>query len=148
MTYEADPAGLGVGKRYGPLKTGGIVGAVGGVGSETTAVFQLNNGEDDGSNATSISLPAYAVIKEIEITKTAAYAASSTFDVQLDGTSCLATATPLVLTGTGYVNAALHATAANTQVGATAEDVTVVVNANGLASTTGAAEIVVTYTRV
>lgn len=144
--YEADPAGLGVGKRYGPLAVGGVAGKIGGVDASQQCQFMLAAGEDEGLNAMAQQLPAYARITKIELNKIAAYAASSTVDVQLDGTSVLATATPIAITGTGYSELSLHATVANLLVGSSAEDLKVVINANGLASTTGEAIVTVTYT--
>ena len=137
----------GVTKRYGPLDTGGVAGSVRSNDTEVEVVFQTKVGENAGSNLASISLPPYSRIIGVNTIISEAYAASSTVDVKLDGTTAVVSGTPIVLTALGHLVTAPHATAANVTVGATAEDLTIVLNANALASATGEAKVVVQYVR-
>lgn len=144
-TYESDPAGLGVGKRYGALEAGGIGGRIGGVDASQQVQFMVKAGEDDGLSAQELPLPAYARITKVEANVIAAYAASSTIAVTLDGNDVL-DVSDVDGTAVGYVDETLTATAADLLVGATPEVLKVVPNANALASATGEAVITVTYT--
>lgn len=143
--YENSGPG-GVGKAYGPLKAGGTTGSIRANDLEVEEVFQLVATEDARSNAVSVKVPQYARITKVYAVVSEAYAATSTVDVQLDGTTVLAAVVDLATVGN--TDESLTATDADlVPTTAGGEDLKVVVNAAGLASDTGKAKIVVQYVR-
>ena len=124
MAYSSNPAGLGVGKRYGPLHLGGVQGAQKTYGAYTEAVFEISFEELDASAAQVVKVPAYAEIVEVSAEVKEVFGALDTCDVTLDGTTVLG-ATKIDCATLGPQSPALTATAANLQVGATAEDLLV-----------------------
>jgi len=144
-TYESDPAGLGVGKRYGALEPGGIASQIGGVDASRQAVFVTKYGEDDGiDNRNGVYIPANARITKVEHNVLVAYDGTTpTVDVLLDGTTVLSAAHAIATIG--YTDDALTATVANLLVGSTAEELKINIDDGG-DSTEGEVVITVTYT--
>jgi hypothetical protein len=125
MAYESDPAGLGVGKRYGPLHLGGVQGAHKTYGAEGEAVFEISFEELDASAAQVVKLPPYAEVLEVHAEVKEVFGTGDTLDVLLDGTSVLNTTKVDCATLGPQGPVALSATAGDYQVGATAEDLTI-----------------------
>ena len=122
--YESDPAGLGVGKRYGPLKLGGVQGALKTYGNESVAVFEISFEELSASAAQVIKLPPYAQVTEVTAEVKEVFGTGDTLDVTLDGTTVLGV-TKIDCATLGPQTQALSGTASALQVGATAEDLLV-----------------------
>ena len=125
MAYSSDPAGLGVGKRYGPLHLGGVQGAVKTEGSYTEAVFEISFEELDASAAQVIKVPAYAQVVEVSAEVKEVFGTGDTLDVLLDGTTVLGVTKVDCATLGPQGEVGLTATAADLAVGATAEDLTI-----------------------
>lgn len=121
--YESDPAGLGVGKRYGPLHLGGVQGAHKTYGNVSEAVFEVSFEELSASAAQVIKVPPYAQITEVTAEVKEVFGTGDTLDVKLAGTTVLGV-TKIDCATLGPQTQALSATAADLQVGATAEDLT------------------------
>lgn len=146
MTYESDPAGLGVGKRYGPLGLGGMQGAHKTNGAYGEAIFEVTFDELDASGAQVVKLPAYAEIVEVSAEVKEVFGALDTCDVTLAGTSVLGITKIDVATLGPQGSVGLSATAADYQVGATAEDLKVDVTLIDAGTPeTGKVKIVVRY---
>lgn len=141
MTYEVNPAGLGVGKRYGPLNLGGSNGKKGTAGSDDEAVFFMATEELSADAAQVISVPPYSEVVSVWYKVDDAFGAGDTFAVTLGGNAI--TAAVNAVSAVGIFSPALHATAANIQTGAASEDLVLdstLVNDGAL----GTAKIVVT----
>lgn len=123
-TYESDPAGLGVGKRYGPLHLGGVQGAHKTYGNVSEAVFEVSFEELSASAAQVIKVPPYAQITEVTAEVKEVFGTGDTLDVKLDGTTVLGVTKVDCATLGPQGPVALSGTAAALQVGATAEDLT------------------------
>jgi len=124
MTYVSDPAGLGVGKRYGPLNLGGVQGAMKGEGAYVDAIFEVTFDELDASGAQVLNLPAYAQIVEVTAEVEEVFGTGDTLDIKLDGTTVLGV-TKIAVSALGVVLGGLSATAADYTVGAAAEELTI-----------------------
>ena len=124
MAYESNPAGLGVGKRYGPLHLGGVQGAHKTYGGFSEAVFEVSFEELDASAAQVIKLPAYAEVIEVTAEVKEVFGTGDTLDVLLAGTSVLGITKVDCATLGPQGPITLAAAAADKQVGATAEDLT------------------------
>ena len=61
-TYESNPAGIGVGKRYGPLTVGGVAGELPNTGSQKELVWELAAGEMVTGVPMTLKLPANYLI--------------------------------------------------------------------------------------
>lgn len=125
MAYESDPAGLGVGKRYGPLHLGGVQGAQKTYGAINEAVFEISFEELSASAAQAVSLPPYAEVLEVHAEVKEVFGTGDTLDVTLNGTSVLGATKVDCATLGPQGPVALSLTAADYQVGATAEDLAV-----------------------
>lgn len=140
-TYESDPAGLGVGKRYGPLAVGGLGGELPNAGIQKELVFEFTAGEVFASGIT-LPLPAGYVVEDTYLEVGTAFAATSTFNISIDGGGGLTTAVPLhtlaapISKGvTGLANPS----------GQAAVNIVATVDAAGIASAVGYARFVVRY---
>ena len=125
MSYESDPAELGVGKRYGPLHLGGSNGKKGTGGSDDEVVFFVTTEELTADDAQAISIPPYSEVVSVWYKVDDAFGTGDAFDIDLGGNSILATGTPVSVAVAGIFDPALHATAGNIQTGATAEDLVI-----------------------
>lgn len=147
MAYSSDPAGLGVGKRYGPLHIGGMQGRKKSYGSEETVVIEISFDELDASAAQNIVLPPYAKVTSAYVVVEEAFGTGDTLDIDLAGTSILQAA--LAVSALGVVEGSLSLTADDYTVGATAENLvvdTALIDAG--TPETGLAKVVVTYKAV
>ena len=147
MAYESDPAGLGVGKRYGPLHLGGMQGSKKGYGDEVTSTIEISFEELDASAAQVIKLPPYAKVTSCYVVVEEVFGTGDTLDVKLNGTSILSAA--IAVSALGVVEGSLAVAAADYTVGATAEDLvvdTTLIDAG--TPETGMAKVVVNYKAV
>lgn len=148
-TYESDPAGLGVGKRYGPLAVGGLTSAYRGEGTSHQVVFELAGGEVlTGVPMQAEVLEGYT-IDSVVLEVSTAFASTSSADIVITPTGGsagnglttdfdLATLSPPVTdsTMTGL-------TEVSNLTGATIQ---LTGDAAAIASTVGEARVVVNYT--
>lgn len=108
MSYEADPAGLGVGKRFGPLNMGGVAGVTTGANGEYRLVAEVGGKELPANAAISIEIPeGYAVINRVTVEVESAFAALETVDVDYDGATILSA--PVAASAVGVIVGALVA---------------------------------------
>lgn len=140
MSYESDPAGLGVGKTYGPRAVGGVDGEAWEAGMSGSKVFQVTADTVDDVYEALIST-SYAV-QEIVLNVKEAFAASSTADLSIDGGAGLTTDLDLATAGVSVITSL--AGLANTS-GQGPVDLALSLDSNALASATGDAEITVKY---
>jgi len=119
MSYETDPAGLGVGKRYGPLGLGGMQGAMRGADGVTTAVFEITFDELDASAAQAITVPPYSRIIATYVEVEEVFGTGDTFAPELNGT--LITSAVIPVSALGNLVVANSVTDADLTTGATAE---------------------------
>ena len=124
MAYSSDPAGLGVGKRYGPLHLGGVQGKMKTYGNEGVAVFEISFEELSASAAQNVYLPPYAQVTEVTAEVKEVFGTGDTLDVKLAGTTVLGV-TKIDCATLGPQTQALTGTTADLQVGATAEALTI-----------------------
>lgn len=143
-TFESDPAGIGVGKRYGPLFVSGVAGELPNTGSQKELVFELA-AEEIFSSGLTLPLPANYLVEALYIEVEEAFAASSTADLSIDGGAGLTTDFDLATAGallsvvtTGLANLS----------GTSAVNIVLTPNANAIASATGKARIIVQYKSV
>ena len=147
MAYSSNPAGLGVGKRYGPLHIGGMQGRKKSYGSEETVVVEVSFEELSASAAQNIYLPPYAKITSAYVVVEEVFGTGDTLAIKLDGTSI--TTAALAVSALGVVEGTLSVTPGDYTVGATAEALTVdtaLIDAG--TPETGLAKVVVTYKAV
>ncbi len=141
-TYVANPAGIGVGKRYGPLNRGGVTGVYRGEGSNREFIFELGAGEPLTGKPVTIPVVAGYVIAAIWVEVETAFAASSTANLSINGgaglTTPIALSAPLPLTSVALTGLA------NTS-GTTDVNIVLTGNANAIASATGKARVLVPW---
>lgn len=140
--YESNPAGLGVGKRYGALSVGGVAGTFRGEGSQREIVWELVAGEIVNGVPFTVPLPANYLVQAIYLEVETAFAASSTANLSINGGAALTTPIPLS-SQSALVSVALTGLANLS--GTSAVNIVLTGNANAIASTTGNARIVVQY---
>ncbi len=141
-SYSSNPAGLGVGKRYGPLGKGGIAGHYKGEGSNREIVYELTAGEVVNGTPFTVPLPANYLVLAIFLEVEVAFAASSTANIAIGGGAALTT--PLNLAVAAPLAAVVLTGLANLS-SASALNLVLTGNANAIASTTGNARIVIQY---
>lgn len=137
--YSTNPAGLGVGKRYGSLSTGGIAGEYEKDGANREIIFEIKAGE---TQAITLPLPAFYRVETIYYEVETAFAASSTTNMAIGGGVALTTPIPLS-TQAAITSVAL--TGLTNTSGVAATTIVFTNNANTIASTTGSARIYVQY---
>ena len=145
MAYESNPAGLGVGKRYGPRKLGGVVGTYEYDGSLREVIFDLATGSPMSGTPFTIGLPAHYLIVDLAIEVETAFAASSTADLSIGGGAGLTTDFDLATAGALLT---VVTTGLAQLSGTAAVNMVLTANATAIASTTGKARIVVRYRAV
>lgn len=141
MSYETNPAGLGVGKTYGPKSTGGIEGQPKTAGFTKELSFEFTAGTS-GEVYESIVIQDYYLVTGLTLEVDEAFAATSTADLSIDGGAGLTTDLDLATLG---ISAPALTGLANTA-GAGPVDVVLTLNAAALASATGKGKLVVKYT--
>lgn len=145
MSYEANPAGINVGKRYGVRNVGGNAGESRSVGPEKEIVFTLRAGEPLAGTPMTNRLPANYRVISIEEVVVEAFAASSTYDLSIGGGAGM--------TVDGILSAT-HASAAKVTTGlgnlssTDPETIVLTANANSIASATGRAVVTVKYVSI
>ena len=146
MTYVTDPAGLGVGKRYGPLNLGGVQGAKKGYGSDNEAIFEITFDELDASGAQVIKVPPYSKVVDITVTVSEVFGTGDVLDITMAGE--VVTEAPVSVAALGILKPALQSTDVTHLVNNTtsAVDLTLDVSAIDAGTPeTGKAKVVVTY---
>lgn len=144
-TYESDPAGLGVGKRYGPLAVGGVGGELPNTGTQKELVFELTAGEVFASGIT-LPLPAGYLVESLYLEVEEAFAATTEADLIIDGGTGLTTGKFDLAVAAATASVALG-TLTNLS-GTSAVNAVLTVDAAGIASATGNARVVVQYKSV
>ena len=142
MSYESNPAGIGVGKRYGERGLGGVEGSVKTFGKEVQLTFHLTGATSDETYKATI-LQDYR-ITGLLLDVDEAFAASSTAQLSVNGGAGLTTALNLT---SAVVSAPALTGLANTT-GQGPVDIVLTPNANAIASAVGKAKLVVTYERI
>jgi len=145
MTYEVNPGGLGVGKRYGPLNLGGSNGKKGTFGSHDEAIFFITTEELSADAAQTIEVPPYSEIVSVWYKVSDAFGTGDTMAITLGGNPITAAVMPV--SAAGIFDPALHATAGNIQTGATPEVLSLdsaLINDGAL----GVAKVVVTVKQI
>lgn len=110
-TYASDPAGIGVGKRYGARSIGGVGGNLIGLDSNLDVVIHIDAADDGGPK--SVMLPPLAMLdldKVFQSVKTAFGAGAVTFTLKArasDGTFAAGTAMDAITLGTS-IDTSLH----------------------------------------
>ena len=140
MSYETNPAGLGVGKTYGPKAVGGLEGQPKTSGFSKEIVFEFTAGAAD-EVLESIIIQDYYLVTGLTLEVDEAFAASSTANMSIDGGAGLTTA--LALATAGISAPALTGLAKAS--GAGPVDVVLTLNANAKASAAGKGRLVVKY---
>jgi hypothetical protein len=143
--YESDPAGLGVGKRYGPLNVGGVAGVYRNEGSVNEIIWELTAKEIVNGDPFTVPLPANYLVEALYLEVETAFAASSTANLSINGGAALTT--PLALS-TQAALASVALTGLANLSGTTAVNIVLTGNANAIASTTGKARVLVRYRAV
>lgn len=141
--YQADPAGLGVGKTYGPRSLGDVNGTVRTAGFEKQVVFEFTSGTSDA--VYTVELPSYYLVDDLYLEVEEAFAATSSADLDIDGGAGLTT--DLDLTSLGLAQYALTGLA-NTTGDADGATLTLTLDAAAKASATGKARVVVVYKKI
>lgn len=140
MSYETNPAGLGVGKTYGPKAVGGLEGQPKTSGFSKEIVFEFTAGAAD-EVLESIIIQDYYLVTGLTLEVDEAFAASSTANLSIDGGDGLTTA--LALASAGISAPAL--TGLEGASGAGPVDVVLALNATAKGSATGKGRLVVKY---
>jgi hypothetical protein len=142
--YESNPAGLGIGKRYGGRYIGGATGVLKTDGSDVDITVIL--GHDELNGPLNYKLPAFCEIVGAFVSVEEAFADTSivAFKVGSGGTPMT---TPVDLATEGILEVNLTGLAP-TKTGATSEDLVVAPNGAALASTVGKAKLVIKARRV
>ncbi len=149
MTYVTDPAGLGVGKRYGPLKLGGVQGSKKGYGSDNEAVFEITFDELDASNAQDIKIPAYSKISDVTVTVKEVFGTGDVLNIEMAGE--VITEAAVAMTALGILKPALQSTDVTHLVNNTTSAVDLLLDVSAIdAGTpeTGECKVVVTYEKI
>lgn len=143
MPYVTNPAGIGVGKRYGPRRVGGLTGVHRGDGINREIVIELKAGElaNNAFPFTKVLQENY-LVDAIYVEVEEAFATGSTVNLSIEGGDPLTTAISLA-TAVPVTSVALTGLE-NTS--ATAEALLrAVFSAQALASGTGKARVLVNY---
>ncbi len=143
--WSANPAGLGVGKRYGPLGVGGVSGEYRGDGAVREIIYEITAGEVTNGQPLTRTLPANYLVDAIYVEVETAFAASSTANLSINGGAALTT--PIALSSALPLTVVALTGLANTS-GTTAVNIVLTGNANAIASTTGKARVLVRYKAV
>ncbi len=149
MSYVSDPAGLGVGKRYGPLHLGGVQGSKRTAGSDVEATFEISFEELDASAAQVIKVPAYSKVKDITVTVSEVFGTGDVLDITMAGN--VITQAPVSVAALGLLKPALQSTTAANLINNTTAAVDLVLDVSAIdAGTplTGEAKVVVTYEKL
>jgi hypothetical protein len=141
-TYESDPAGLGIGKRYGDRGIGGTVGEFIQDGALREVVFELQGGEPVDAATLTTTLPAGYLIDSIVYEVETIFAGTTPgFTVTIGGgTASTENALGVAIPATAYTAGSITNLSS-----VTAKDLVLTLDAAGLASATGKATVVVAY---
>lgn len=145
-TYESDPANLGISKRYGPLRVGGVGGELPNTGTQKELVFELTAGEIFAAGIT-LPLPAGYLVEALYVEVETAFAASSTAALSIDG----GTAEVIVLSTAQGITSDAIGTMTNLS-GTSAVNIVLTPNSNAIATAVAdvnpTARVVVQYKSV
>lgn len=140
-TYESDPAGLGVGKRYGPRGVGGTIGEYIQSGTLREVVIEVVAGEPMSAALFTRSLPANYLIDDVLFEVNEAFN-GTTPTIQWaigGGTAATAETVAAVKAVDTYAGAPTNLSSTS------ALNFVLTPNAGAIASTTGKATVVVKY---
>lgn len=143
MAYEADYAGIGVGKTWGVKAIGGVAGSVRTAGKEAQLTFEFQH--DTVDQPYSVPILQDYLITELTLYVEEAFGAGATADISVDGGAGLTT--DLNLNTVGVSKPALTGLA-NTSGTGPATVTLDLSDAETQAATTGRATLVVTYERI
>lgn len=141
-TYSSNPAGLGVGKRYGPIFAGGMSGAYRGEGSQREIIVELAAFETPTGAPLTVQIPDNYLVESIHLEVETAFASSSTVNLSIKGGAGLST--PMSL-ATQAALASVTLTGLANLSSTTGGSIVFTPNANAIASTTGKARILLRY---
>lgn len=143
MAYEADYAGIGVGKTWGVKAIGGVAGSVRTAGKEAQLTFEFQH--DTVDQPYSVEILQDYLITELTLYVEEAFGAGATADISVDGGAGLTT--DLDLNTTGVSKPALTGLA-NTSGSGPATVTLDLSDTETQAASTGRATLVVTYERI
>jgi hypothetical protein len=145
MSYESDPAGLGVGKRYGPLHLGGVGGVTCGANGDYKYVVEVSAEEIAGNAAVALNIAdIYGAIVDVKFEVEEGFPALDTLDVFYDGVTILSA--PVAVDTVGIVSGTLAASP--TVMDDVAKDITIDVSGITAGATTGYVKVIVSAERV
>jgi len=108
MGYVANPAGLGVSKRYGQHNLGGVGGVTGGSSGSFMLVAEVSAKELGASGEISFTPPdGTAVVDAVWVEREVAFGTGDTIDVKIAGSTILSA--PLDVSATGILVGTLSA---------------------------------------
>ncbi len=143
--YEANPAGLGIGKRFGDRKVGGVVGSFVQNDAQREIVFDLAAHEPMSGVPMTVELPANYLVEEIYLEVETAFVSSSTANLSINGGGALSTALALA---TAAPMAKVAITGLANLSGTSAVNIVLTGNSTAIGSATGKARVVVRYKAV
>lgn len=143
MAYEADYAGIGVGKTWGVKSIGGVAGSVRTAGKEVELTFEFEHGTVD--QPYSIEILQDYLVTELTLYVEEAFGTGATADISIEGGAGLTT--DLDLNTVGVSKPALTGLA-NTSGTGPATLTLDLSDAETQAATAGRATLVVTYERI
>jgi hypothetical protein len=140
MSYQSNPAGLGVGKTYGAKAVGGVDGEVRTSGMTKQIVLQLTAGSIEDSYKSKIIHDGYLVTK-LTLDVEDAFASGAAMNFSIDGGDGLTTALNLAVAGISQP----ALTGLTKTAGAGPVEVVFTPDAEALASAAGKAKLVIEY---
>lgn len=141
-SYEADPAGLGVGKRYGALHLGGVAGVTDGSNGTFSVVAEVSIEELAANASIDIRIPeGYAKIEDVLFEVEEAFPALDTLDVFYNGVTVLSA--PVAVDTLGIATGTVSVSVIN-------GDVPLTIDASGITATAtaGFVKVIVSLKRV
>ena len=147
MSYETDPAGLGVSKRYGPYVLGGYGGVMDHDGAYREVIFEGSFNSLARVADQAVSIPAYSRIVEVLVEVEEVFGTGDTMSIELNGT--MVTGAVVSVATAGILKPALSSTDADLTTGSAAEDLMVdVALIDAGTPATGKFKVVVRYATV
>jgi len=140
--YESNPAGLGVGKRYGALSLGGVAGVTCGANGEYALVAEVSAEELAATSSIDIRIPeGYGYIEKVRVEVEEAFPAADTIDVFYNALTVLSA--PVAVDTVGIVAGTLTVNVID-------GDVPLTIDTSGIAANpaTGFVKVIVTLQRV
>lgn len=143
MAYEADYAGIGVGKTWGVKAIGGVAGSVRTAGKEAQLTFEFQH--DTVDQPYSVAVPHDYLVTELTLYVEEAFGAGATADISIDGGAGLTTDLDLNTVGVSKPSTAGLGNLSGSKPATFTLDLS---DAQTQAAETGRATLVVTYERI